>query len=177
MTSVSRDGTKTIVSFVCPAAGLGWKASTDSATASPAVSSRTDLNRFTTCPSPDVRLTLGSDSNVQDTQMRFLRFAVHAADEPRVGYRPADGTKIPDAPAGVLLALLEGNERARGRAGVVSAGPEQFVMILLHGVGAPAADAGGGEDRGAEVDRNPQRVVHDGGEEVDIDGQVADAVH
>src|SRR3990170_2699874 len=154
--SVSREGTKTIVSFVCPVVADGCSATVVSATASAARTTRIFWNRFTLVPLPE------SASPWESATLFWIRG------------RPSSGS---GRDPGALSARGERHEGARRGTGVVRARADQAVVVLLEGMRAPAADAGGGEDRGAQVDRDAERVVDDGGEEIHVHRQVADAGH
>ena len=74
--------------------------------------------------------------------------------------------------------LVGAGERAGLGAGVVGAGADEAVVrVLLERVRAPAGDAAHREDRRAEIGRDPERVVDDRREEVDVDGQAGPRPH
>src|SRR6266571_4540201 len=68
-----------------------------------------------------------------------------------------------------LSALVDRHPLARAGADVLGVGADQAVVgVLLADVGGPAGHAGGGEQRGVEVGRDPHRRVHAGRVEVDV---------
>src|SRR6266850_7659516 len=64
---------------------------------------------------------------------------------------------------------VQRNERAPARPDVVAARPDQpVVLVLLDDVRRPARDAPGRDDRGEQVDRDPERVEERRRVEVDV---------